>query len=178
VSALDLSQTRTTVESARADAARYAGAVAQDLRVLTLLVGATVEPALLPDGFDPEVSGLAPLPAELPSAVLLCRPDVLEAEHVLRAADANIGAARAAFFPRISLTGAVGSASTQLSGLFKSGTRTWSFTPHVTLPIFEGGRLRAGLGMAKACGFHADRPLIPAHVGPPFYVMPGRGDRT
>src|SRR5690554_4708779 len=82
--------------------------------------------------------------------VLLRRPDVIAAEHRLLAASANIGAARAAFFPSISLTGSVGSASDELSGLFDSGTRVWSFIPRLNLPIFQGGRLRAGLGMATA----------------------------
>ncbi len=150
VSALDLSQARTQVETARADAARYAGQIAQDTNALTLLVGAAVGPELLPTAFDQPVTGLAALPAGLPSEVLLRRPNVLAAEHLLRAANANIGAARAAFFPSIRLTGAVGSASDELSGLFDSGTSAWSFMPLVNLPIFQGGRLRAGLGVATA----------------------------
>jgi multidrug efflux system outer membrane protein len=150
VSALDLSQAQTTVETARADVARYAGLVATDINALTLLVGAPVEPALLPQGFDLAVSGLAPLPAQLPSQVLLRRPDVLQAEHLLRATNANIGAARAAFFPSVSLTGSVGTASAELSGLFGSGTGVWSFLPQISMPIFQGGRLRANLGAATA----------------------------
>lgn len=149
-SALELSQAKTTVESARADAARYRGAVAVDRNALTLLVGAPLEADSLPDGFGAAISGAAPLPAGLPSSVLLRRPDVRQAEHVLRSADATIGAARAAFFPSISLTGNVGSTSSELSGLFKSGTGTWSFTPQVNLPIFAGGRLRANLHGARA----------------------------
>ena len=150
VSALDLSQARTTVESARADVARYAGFVATGANALNLLVGAQVGQDLLPQGFDLQVSGLAPLPAQLPSQVLLRRPDVLQAEHLLRSANANIGAARAAFFPSISLTGSIGSASPELSGLFESGTRVWNFLPQINVPIFQGGRLRANLGMATA----------------------------
>jgi multidrug efflux system outer membrane protein len=150
VSALDVNQSRTEVEGARADAARYAGQVAQDINALTLLVGAPVEADLLPTLFDGQVTGLAPLPAGLPSEVLLRRPDVLQAEHLLRAANANIGAARAAFFPSITLTGTYGSASSELSGLFDSGTQVWSFVPQVNVPIFEGGRLRANLGAATA----------------------------
>jgi multidrug efflux system outer membrane protein len=149
VSALDLSQARTTVESARADAASYAGAVAQDDDALTLLIGTHIDPSLMPDRFVPQVSGLGPLPAGLPSTVLLRRPDVLDAEHVLRAADASIGAARAAFFPQITLTGEVGAISADLSGLFKTGSGVWSFVPQVTIPIFQGGQLRASLRMAK-----------------------------
>ena len=157
-SALELSQARTTVETARADVARYAGVVAVDKNALNLLVGTTADPALLPDGIDIGVSGLAPLPAGLPSAVLLRRPDILEAEHALRAADATIGAARAAFFPTITLTGNVGSTSTELSGLFKSGTGTWSFAPQLTLPIFAIGTLRANLHSVQA-----DRNIAVAH---------------
>lgn len=150
VSGLDLSQAQTTVESARVDLANFAGRVATDINTLTLLVGAPVEAALLPKDLDFAVSGLSPLPPQLPSQVLLRRPDVLQAEHVLRAANANIGAARAAFFPSISLTGSVGTASTELSGLFESGTRVWSFVPQINLPIFQGGRLRATLGVSTA----------------------------
>jgi outer membrane protein, multidrug efflux system len=149
VSGLDLSQARTTVESARADEARYAGQVAQDTDALVLLVGTSVDAALLPEGIT-EATGIAPVPAGLPSEVLLRRPDVIAAEHTLRAANANIGAARAAFFPAIRLTGNVGTASPQLSGLFRSGSFGWSFTPGITLPIFEGGRLRGNLDVAKS----------------------------
>ncbi len=144
-SGLDLAQSRTLVEGARADAARYAGQVAQDTNALNLLVGAPVDPQRLPTGFADPVTGLAALPTGLPSEVLLRRPDVLAAEHVLRATNANIGAARAAFFPSISLTGSVGSVSPELSGLFDGGTQVWGFTPQVKIPIFEGGRLRANL---------------------------------
>ena len=150
VSALDLSQAQTTVEAARADLAHYAGLVATDINHLNLLVGMPVGRDLLPQTFDIAVSGLAPLPAQLPSQILLRRPDVLQSEHLLRSANANIGAARAAFFPSISLTGSVGTASNELSGLFDSGTRVWSFMPRIDLPIFQGGRLRAGLGVAEA----------------------------
>lgn len=149
-SALDLSQARTTVESARSDAARYAGVVVLDKNALALLVGTTPDPALLPDSIDTGVSGLAPLPAALPSSVLLRRPDILEAEHTLRAADAAIGAARAMFFPTITLTGNVGSTSTELKDLFKSGTGTWSFSPQLTLPIFSTGSLSANLHSVTA----------------------------
>ena len=149
VSALDVHQARTQSETARADLAQYQGLVAQDLNALALLVGGPVEPALRPAGFDPDVTGLEPLPVGLPSEVLLRRPDVLEAERRLRAANANVGAARAAFFPSITLTGTVGSASDELSGLFGGGTGLWSFVPRVNVPIFEGGRLRAGLGVAR-----------------------------
>jgi len=150
VSALDLNQSRTQVEAARADVARYAGQVAQASNALQLLVGAPIGPELLPDAFGESVTGLAPLPAGLPSETLLGRPDVRAAEHQLRARNANIGAARAAFFPSIKLTGTYGSASDELSGLFDAGTQAWSFIPQVTVPIFEGGRLRANLAVAQA----------------------------
>jgi multidrug efflux system outer membrane protein len=149
VSGLDLAQAQTTVESARADTARFEGNVAQDIDALALLVGAPVDAALLPQDFDAGTIGLQALPAGLPSTVLLRRPDVLQAEHVLRAASANIGAARAAFFPTISLTGSIGSASPALSGLFKSGTGSWSFTPLATLPLFHGGELIGNLSIAR-----------------------------
>jgi multidrug efflux system outer membrane protein len=150
VSGLDLAQAQTTVASARVDAARYDGNVAQDLNALVPLLGTMPDAALLPARLDHVVTGLAPLPAGLPSAVLLRRPDVLQAEHVLRSANASIGAARAAFLPAISLTGSFGTASDELGGLFKAGNATWSFIPQVTVPIFQGGRLRAGLGVASA----------------------------
>jgi multidrug efflux system outer membrane protein len=150
VSGLDVAQARTQVEAARADVARQQGAVAQDTNALTLLVGQPLPEALLPTGLDAGVTGLRPLPAGLPSTVLLRRPDIVAAEHVLRSANANIGAARAAFFPSISLTGSIGSASTDLSGLSGGGSTVWRFAPQVNLPIFQGGRLRANLGMATA----------------------------
>jgi len=148
-SGLDLAQAKTTVEQARADAARYEGNVAQDTDALTLLVGTTLDPSWLPEQFDSSIMGIEALPADLPSNVLLRRPDVLEAEHTLRAANANIGAARAAFFPQITLTADIGTASEQLAGLFKAGTETWAFLPQATLPIFHGGALRAGLAVSK-----------------------------
>ena len=85
-----------------------------------------------------------------PSALLERRPDILAAEHRLRARNADIGAARAAFFPRISLTGSLGTSSTQVSGLFEGGSRSWSFMPQVSLPIFDAGRNQAGLSLAEA----------------------------
>ncbi|MGQ4659480.1 efflux transporter outer membrane subunit [Lysobacter sp. F6437] len=150
VSGLDVSQARTVVETARSDVARFEGQVAQDRNALALLVGGPVDPSLLPDAFTPEVSGLASLPAGLPSEVLLRRPDVLAAEYRLRAANADIGAARAAFFPSITLTGSVGSTSDELSGLFNGGNGIWSFIPQINIPIFQGGRLTSALGMATA----------------------------
>jgi len=149
-SALELSQTRTLVETARTDVARFAGQVAQDRNALVLLAGGPVDATLLPQAEVTEVASVRQLPAGMPGDVLLRRPDVMAAEHVLLSANANIGAARAAFFPSISLTGSIGSASSELSGLFDSGTRVWSFIPKLNLPIFQGGKLRANLGMATA----------------------------
>jgi multidrug efflux system outer membrane protein len=150
VSKLDLAQARTLVESARADAARFEGKVARDINALTLLVGAPVEEALLPAGLDREVTGIAPVPAGLPSEVLLRRPDVRAAEERLRAANANIGAARAAFFPSIRLTGSAGIASGDLSSLFSGSSFVWSFLPRIDLPIFDMGRRTANLEVATA----------------------------
>jgi len=149
-SALELSQTRTLVETARTDVARFAGQVAQDRNALVLLAGGPIDASLLPQAEVTDVASVRPLPAGVPGDVLLRRPDVMAAEHVLLSANANIGAARAAFFPSISLTGNIGSASSELSGLFDSGTRVWNFIPKLNLPIFQGGKLRANLGMATA----------------------------
>jgi multidrug efflux system outer membrane protein len=150
VSGLDLSQARTTVETARADEARFTGQVAQDTNALALLVGAPLDPALLPQDLAGPLSTIAAIPSGLSSEVLLRRPDVLRAEQVLRAANANIGAARAAFFPSIRLTGSAGTVSTELSRLFGSGTFAWTFMPGIDVPIFQGGRLRAGVEASEA----------------------------
>ncbi|HEY6640888.1 efflux transporter outer membrane subunit [Povalibacter sp.] len=154
VSGLDVHQARVEVEAARSDVAFFSGTVAQDTNALNLLIGAPVDATLLPETFDDSVTASSALPAGLPSEVLLRRPDVRQAEHVLRAANANIGAARASFFPSISLTGAIGTASTDLSDLFKGDSDTWNFTPSINLPIFQGGRLRANLD-----GAHAERDI-------------------
>lgn len=150
-SQLDLEQARTSVETARANRARYLRFVAQDRNALELLMGTAPETAIL-DALTLDTVELADnLPVGLPSAVLLERPDIRQAEHSLKAANANIGAARAAFFPTISLTGSAGFASESLSDLFKSGSSlAWSFIPQITLPIFEGGRNVANLDSATA----------------------------
>lgn len=150
ISGLDLAQVQTSVESARADMASYTTQLAQDRDALELLVGAPVGDALLPgdDALQRSVA-LAPIPGDLDSRVLLQRPDVLAAEHALKAANADIGAARAAFFPTISLTASSGRDSTALDTLFDSGNRTWSFVPSVSLPIFHAGALKAELDVAK-----------------------------
>lgn len=149
-SALELEQVRVQVAGAQADVERLAAQVRQDRNALELLVGARVDAALLPDASVGPVTGLAAVPAGLDAEVLLRRPDVMAAEHRLLAANANIGAARAAFFPSITLTGSVGSISDEFSGLFESGTKVWSFIPRINLPIFQGGRLKAALGTATA----------------------------
>jgi outer membrane protein, multidrug efflux system len=141
---LELSQVRSQVEAARADVARYTALLALDRNALDVLVGAPVHPELLPDGLS-AVSASRPVSAGLTSEVLLRRPDILLAEHQLRSANANIGAARAAFFPRISLTLGLGSVSKELSELLGAGTGTWSFVPQVVAPLFTGGALRANL---------------------------------
>ena len=148
-SQLDLRRAQTTVDAARADLARFTSLVAQDENALALLVGAPVPGAALPDALSAAVS-LSDVPTGLPSDVLQRRPDILEAEHRLQAAHAVIGQARAAFFPSVTLTGAAGVASGELSELFRGGAGAWSFVPRVSLPIFDGGRNRATLQAAQA----------------------------
>ncbi|WP_337185158.1 efflux transporter outer membrane subunit [Phenylobacterium sp.] len=149
-SELDLRQAQTLADQARSDLATAEAQVARDRNALRLLLGAELPADLAPQGGLAGVGVVAEAPAGLPSEVLVRRPDVLAAEHALRARNADIGAARAAFFPRISLTGALGTISPELNGLFEGGTRTWSFTPQVTLPIFAGGANLANLRGAEA----------------------------
>lgn len=150
VSGLDVEQIRTQVESARVDVARYDGQIMRDIQALTLLVGAPVEVALLPDKPDEPMTGWVVPPPGLPSETLLRRPDIQAAEFRLRAANANIRSARAAFFPSITLTGSVGLVSTELAELFGGGSLVWSFVPKLTVPIFQAGRLEANLDSAVA----------------------------
>lgn len=150
-SELDLHQARTRVEAARLDMARYTGQVAQDHNMLTLLVGGPVPEALLPESLsaiDRDTLLLKDVSPALPSSVLLNRPDILAAERQLKSVNANIGAARAAFFPRITLTGTFGVASRELDNLFDEGT-VWSFMPQISIPLFTGGRNKANLAAAK-----------------------------
>ena len=149
-SQLDLRQAETLTEQARSDTATATANVAQAMNALRLVVGAEVPAELLPAAGVAEIAILPELPAGLPSEVLTQRPDVRSAEHSLKAQNANIGAARAAFFPSISLTGSAGSASPDIGGLFASGSGAWSFAPQVNLPIFTGGANRANLGAARA----------------------------
>ncbi len=147
-SALTLRQLQTSVDSARVDLARYTSQVAQDRNALTLLVGASVPDELTPLALGDGVNTLPELPAGLPSDLLQRRPDILQAEHTLRAGHYSIGAARAAFYPRISLTASAGASSNDLSSLLKGGAGTWSFMPQISLPIFDGGSNQANLDYA------------------------------
>ena len=151
MSGVDLASLQASVESARADVAAYTTSLAQARNALELVVGTAVSDDQLPAATagTTDAVALAPLPAEVSSAVLLQRPDVLYAEHTLKAANADIGAARAAFFPTISLTASTGSGSDALSSLFDSGTKQWSFAPTISLPIFHAGALKASLDQAK-----------------------------
>lgn len=148
-SRLTVTQAQTTVEAARGDLANYRGRVVQDENALTLLLGSALPTDLLPAPALSSVTALQAVPAGLPSDLLQLRPDILAAEHQLKAANANIGAARAAFFPSITLTSSAGLASNALSGLFKSGSYAWSFLPQISLPIFDSGRNAANLQVAK-----------------------------
>ena len=132
---LDVYEAQAQVDVARVDIARYKGQVALDRNALDLLAGAPVPDDLLPDRLDGDV--------------LLRRPDILAAEHQLKAAYANIEAARAAFFPRITLTAGAGLVSSDLSDLFKAGAGTWSFAPQALLPIFDSGARKAGYDVAQ-----------------------------
>jgi multidrug efflux system outer membrane protein len=135
-SELDLLRAQSQVDVARGDVARYTQLTAQDENALNLLVGSPMPSALLPVELG-SVNPSKEISPGLSSELLLRRPDVLAAEHQLKAANANIGAARAAFFPNISLTTAIGTASAELSGLFKSGQGTWLFAPQIIMPIFD-----------------------------------------
>lgn len=149
-SRLDAAQSATLVESARASRAQYQRQVEQDRNALTLLVGKEIDPMLLEPQPLADIQVLETLPVGIPSVVLLDRPDIRQAEYALKAENANIGAARASFFPSISLTGSTGFASTSLSDLFMTGSSgVWSFAPQITLPIFQGGRLRSNLKLAE-----------------------------
>ena len=148
-SKLDLQQAVSLVETARTTLAQAQRQRAQDVNLLTLLVGQPI-PENLPAGATLATTNLPDLPAGMPSDLLAVRPDIRAAEQQLIAANANIGAARANYFPRITLTGSAGTASSELSGLFKSGTFGWTFAPQAILPLFDFGRTRAGVESAHA----------------------------
>ena len=147
-SELDVRQARTLVNQATAQKALYTRRTAEDANALQLLLGSPV-PVELSQGTPLTINALAKVPGGLPSDLLLNRPDIRAAEHQLLAANANIGAARAAFFPRISLTASAGTSSNDLDGLFNSGSESWSFVPQISVPIFNAGRLRANLEYAE-----------------------------
>lgn len=148
ISKLDLTQVETLWQQARALGADLERQRATQAHALELLTGKPLALPLPQAGLD-DASVMRDLPAGLPSDLLTNRPDIVAAEHQLRAANANIGAARAAFFPRITLTGAFGTASAELDGLFGSGSRAWNFAPSINLPIFDAGRRGANLDLAE-----------------------------
>ncbi len=150
---IDLRRAEIALRTAEVSQAAYTRVAAQDRNALVLLLGQPLTAELsasldkantLPDDIIPSA-----LPAGLPAELLVRRPDVRAAEQQLRAANANIGAARAAFFPAISLTGSAGTASSSLDGLFEPGSAARSFVPQISLPIFRGGALRANLDLAQ-----------------------------
>jgi multidrug efflux system outer membrane protein len=147
-SAMEVRQSQTAVDEARAQLQRYTRQIAVDVNALRLLVGGAL-PADLPKALDIHGPILADVPAGLPSDLLQRRPDLRAAEHRLIGANANIGAARAAFLPSIRLTAGAGTASADISGLFEGGSGSWSFMPQITLPIFQAGRLSANLDYAE-----------------------------
>ncbi len=150
VSELDLRTAEGQMQTARAAVAGYDQQLAQAENYLVLLVGRPLPEGLSPpQRFNPQIC-LSDLPAGLPSDLLQRRPDILEAEHQLEAANANIGAARAAFFPTITLTGSAGTASTALESLFAPGSQAWNFSPQIQWPIFAAGTAWAELQGAKA----------------------------
>ncbi|WP_341632758.1 efflux transporter outer membrane subunit [Sphingomonas agri] len=146
----DLRQAEQILDVAQADLARQRTAVAQDVNALQLLVGAPIDPKLLSASIDEAFGHVAPVPAGLDSYVLLRRPDVLQAEYQLRAANAQIGAARAALFPRISLTGLLGFASSALVKLFTGGAFGWSAGANAGYTIFQGGAGHANVRLSEA----------------------------
>lgn len=160
-SEMDTVQAKVLVDSAAADLASYIRDEQTARNALSVLIGQPLPDMSMQAVTFEDIRNLANIPAGLPSELLVRRPDIRAAENQLLAANANIGAARAAFFPNISLTGSVGSASSSLGGLFKSGSGAWAFTPQLTVPIFTGGSLQAGLAQAEA----AQREAIANYEG-------------
>lgn len=148
-SRLDLTQVQTLLTQAQALGAQLEQLRAAQAQALTLLIGTPVDLPARPDTQGEQVV-LVELRAGLPSDLLSQRPDIVAAEHQLKAANANIGAARAAFFPNIALTGSFGTASAELEGLFASGSKAWVFSPNISLPLFDGGRRRNNLSLTEA----------------------------
>ncbi|AOJ72971.1 MULTISPECIES: efflux transporter outer membrane subunit [Burkholderia] len=145
----DVRQAQNSLASARASLASYTRAVEQDLNNLVAAIGCPLPDDLPPAGTLESRSLLEDIGAGVPSDLLARRPDIVEAEHTLKAANANIGAARAAFFPKIALTASAGTSSSSLSGLFKAGSGAWTFAPTITMPIFDYGSNKASLDVAK-----------------------------
>lgn len=145
---LDFSQSLSQVQAAQVDVVKYNRLITLDQNALNVLVGVQVASDLMPSGLVPDNS-IKDVAAGLPSDVLLHRPDILQAEHQLKSAYANIAAVRAAYFPRISLTVAGGTASGALSALFSNGSATWETIPQVTLPLFDMGKRRANYKIAQ-----------------------------
>jgi multidrug efflux system outer membrane protein len=146
----DLRQAEQILATAEDAIAAQTSALAQDENLIRLLVGGDVDRALLPGGLADVTPAIASLPAGVNSQILLRRPDVIEAEYGLRAANADIGVARAQLFPSISLTGLLGFASNALSSLFDSGSFSWSAGGDITAPIFDAGGRRAGVAVSEA----------------------------
>ncbi len=152
-SEIDFQLANSLMETARAAYAQQQRLRMQDENALALLLGAPLPPEAMAGADADKLDRFLPmpqLPAGLPSDLLAERPDIRAAEQQLIGANANIGAARAAFFPRVSLTGAIGTASSEFSNLFERGTKAWSFAPQITLPIFEAGRNQANLDSSRA----------------------------
>jgi len=147
---LELSQAQTTVDTARVSVASYSAQVTADENTLSVLVGMPLTTEMLPAKALAEVAPLNPVPAGLPSEVLTRRPDVLAAEHQLKAANADIGAARARYFPSIGITANYGFGSNEINDLFKAASGMWAFSPQLTLPIFHTGAIRAGVKASEA----------------------------
>ncbi|MDO6695216.1 efflux transporter outer membrane subunit [Aliiglaciecola sp. 3_MG-2023] len=150
-SRIDVASAETIYYNARSDIASYTTQVEQDLNALRLLVGEQIDENLLPDLLPSSETLVADVPAGLSSSLLLQRPDVLAAEHTLKSANANIGVARAAFFPTLSLTATGGLASSVLADIFSGGASSiWTLAPSITLPIFDGGANDANLAYSEA----------------------------
>jgi len=147
---LELSQAQTTVDTARVSVASYSAQVTADENTLSVLVGMPLTAELLPAKSLADVAPLSQVPAGLPSEVLTRRPDVLAAEHQLKAANADIGAARARYFPSIGITANYGFGSNEINDLFKAASGMWAFSPQLTLPIFHTGAIRAGVKASEA----------------------------
>lgn len=148
-SELDLSTADAQVQTAQVHVLEFERQTALALNSLTVLVGQSLPADLQRGGALPTQAVATKLPAGLPSDLLLRRPDILESEHILKAANADIGAARAAFFPTISLTSSIGGSSLELSKLFSKSAATWAFAPNLSLPIFDGGKNMANLDAAN-----------------------------